>query len=462
MFAETETIAAIGTAPGEGGLAVVRVSGLDSLRIADAVFRGSGPLPSQRDGGTFVHGYVRGGGEAVSGGDGDVDEVVLLVYRAPHSYTREDVVEFQGHGGRTCAQRILRAVLGAGARMAEPGEFTKRAFLSGRIDLVQAEAVLDLVRARSDRAAAAAIEQLEGVLSREIGACYDTVLSIAADLEASLDFDERDVPREVLDSVPDRLARERESLQRLGETWGEGRLLREGALAVIAGRPNVGKSTLLNRLLGMDRAIVTSTPGTTRDTIEEQLVLAGIPLRLVDTAGLRDAECHAEREGVERAVASVRQADVVLYVIDASDPLGAEDRTALDGADPGRYLVILNKTDLGQLVQADQLPELTSVPCSLLTCDDLDLLQAAIMERLALHPSPLPHAVISERHFQLIQYALNELNECIRMLAGDGLGDTVLVASHVRASLEALGRITGRVYSAELLDSIFSKFCIGK
>jgi len=456
---DSDTIAAISTASGEAGIAIVRVSGPDSLRIADSVFRGAGPPPAERPARTFMHGYVRPPGGSPEAAD--ADEVILLIYRAPHSYTREDVVEIQGHGGRRCGGRILRCVLEAGARPAEPGEFTRRAFLNGRIDLLQAEAVLDLIRARSDRAAAAAIEQLSGHLSNAFASIYDSVLESASDLETLLDFADEEQPEGVTDAAALRVSEAAARLRRLLETWEEGHVLRDGALVVIAGRPNVGKSTLLNRLLGKERAIVADTPGTTRDTIEEQLILRGIPLRLVDTAGMRESECGVERQGVERARASVKTADLVLYVLDASQPLDLKVREEVQRLDPGRALLVLNKIDLGQRTAQSDLRPYRCCACSLLRAPASEELCSDIVAAVGMSFEAPPHPVISERHRTIVQSALQELQRCLTHLF-EGDEAIVLAAGALRMALNMLGAVTGRVYDEELLDSIFSRFCVGK
>ena len=457
----TDTIAAITTAPGEAGIAIVRVSGGESLAIADSIFRCSGDRPSQRPANTFVHGHVQSPKRDDATAT-DVDEGILLIYRAPHSYTREDVVEFQGHGGSISARRILRAVLDAGARMATPGEFTRRAFLSGRIDLLQAEAVMDLIRARSDRAAAAAVEQLEGSLSSCFTDLYDRLIAAAGDLEASLDFGEDELPAATMPTLRKGLCAITGELQQLLETWDEGHLLREGAIVVISGRPNVGKSTLLNALLGLNRAIVAHEPGTTRDTLEEQLVLGGIPLRLVDTAGLRESDCDIEQEGIRRAHSQIKRADINIWVVDGSTALSDEERQHIAVSDPDRCIVVLNKSDLGGVLSAADFPSLITVSCALHECLGLESLRAAIVKKLGVASDAPRHATISERHRRIIHEVLNELNESVSLLDSDQDAYAVLAAGMLRSALDRLGEVTGRTYHAELLDNIFGRFCVGK
>ncbi|MFH0954032.1 MAG: tRNA uridine-5-carboxymethylaminomethyl(34) synthesis GTPase MnmE [Verrucomicrobiota bacterium] len=457
MSCQDDTITAIATAPGEAGVSIVRISGPDSLRVADKVFSGPPPRPSERSSHVVLHGRITGDG-------GDVDEVLLLIMRAPHSYTCEDVVEIQGHGGTLAARRILRRVLESGARMAEPGEFTRRAFLNGRIDLLQAEAVLDLVRARSDRAAAAAVEQLEGGLSRRFNVIYDGLLSVATDLEATLDFPDDELPSSTVTELAARLTSARDEVGSLLGTWDEGHLIREGALVVIAGRPNVGKSTLMNALLGKDRVIVSHLPGTTRDTIEEGLVLDGIPIRLVDTAGLREAQSEIEQEGIRRTKAHMQKADLHLYVVDASAPLEAEDRDRLKTLGDERTVVVLNKTDLGRVVKAEDVPGFAAVETSLVKGVGVDEVRREMSLKLesGVDLSAPPHAVISERHRQLLTETGGEIGKALELLEKGPGDNTVLAAECLRSALESVGSATGRVYQEELLASIFSRFCIGK
>ena len=451
----TDTIAAIATPPGQGGVGIVRVSGSGVWKIADAVFHSS-ERPSQAKGGTFLHGKV------IDASGAEIDEALCLIFRAPKSYTGEDTIEIQGHGGSVVLKKILRRCLEAGARMAEPGEFTKRAFLNGKMDLVQAEAVADLIHAQSDRAAQAALEQLEGGLSKKFNALYDGLMGTAADIETTLDFIEDELPDDVFPTLGKKLDESFLALETLLVTWDEGRLLREGARVVVMGRPNAGKSTLFNVLLGHDRAIVTELPGTTRDVIEEILVLDGIPLRILDTAGLRETDCLIEQEGIRRARAHSSAADIALYLIDSSQPFSDEDAEHLAGLDPKRTIVIINKSDKKVSGFRFQTSGFQPLETSLVTGVGISELKAAISKKLGGISHAPAHAVISERHRNLLETARAELEQARERLAGGGEPGAAPAAEHLRAALEALGQVTGRVYHNELLDNIFSRFCIGK
>lgn len=451
---DADTIAAIATPPGEGGVGIVRLSGPGVWQIADALFTALDQTPvSQREHGTFAYGKV------LEADGAEIDTGLALVMRMPKSYTGEDVVEIQGHGGAVGMRRILRRALDVGARMAEPGEFTKRAFLNGRIDLVQAEGIFDLIRARSDRAASAAMEQMEGKLSQQFDTIYDAFLEVAANLETTLDFVEDELPDDVFSGIAALLDRTFCTLDELLDTWDEGRLLREGARVVILGRPNAGKSTLLNALLGFDRAIVSSTAGTTRDTIEEGFVLDGIPLRIIDTAGLRETDCEIEAEGIRRAEAHGQEAHLSVYLVDASQPLHEEDRVRLDQLDRARSIVVLNKMDRGRQIEGVE-----GVEACLLSETGISELKQAMADALEkgadLHAPP--HAVISERHRQLLVKAHHEARQAREFLKENIEANAVLACEHLRSALEYLGQVTGRVYHEELLDNIFSRFCIGK
>lgn len=435
----------------------MRISGPKAHEIAERIFRSNGRKPSVCPAGTFFHGYINSGDDSQP----DLDEVILMVFRAPHSYTREDVVEIQSHGGRICARRILRAVLDAGARPAEPGEFTKRAFLNGRIDLLQAEAVLDLIQANSDRAASAAVEQLEGRLTYCFADIYDALMSVASDLEATLDFSDQDLPETVLPDISDRLADCTRSLTGILQSWEEGHVLREGVQLVITGKANVGKSTLMNKLLQYDRAIVTNIPGTTRDILEENVIIDGVQFRLFDTAGIRTSDCDIEKEGISRARSLLSRADVILYMIDSSQPPDAEELSELSGLDPSRTILVLNKQDIAA-GRISGLPALPTVKTSLTGNIGLEELREALTAKTDSLCSGPPHAVISERHRHCIQSVLNIITEANALLSSQRDDAVAPAASLLRESLEQLGTITGKNYTEELLDNIFSKFCIGK
>jgi tRNA modification GTPase len=461
-------IAAIATAEGPAGVAIVRVSGADAWCVAGRVLQIDGPPLEARRPGTWLHAGV------VDPGSGEVvDDAVVLLFRAPASFTGEDAVEIQGHGGLSSPQRVLRAVLAAGARLAEPGEFSRRAFLNGRMDLTQAEAMLDLVNARTERAAQAARSQMAGRLAREVSACYERVVRIGASVAARLDLEDGEIPAEILKVEREELEAARGDVRRLIATWREGRLLRHGALVAIGGCPNAGKSSLLNALLGWPRAIVSSIPGTTRDTIEEPLVLAGIALRLVDTAGLREATCAVEREGVDRAHHALSQADLVLYVVDASRPLSDQHPRLFSGvvaSDPGRAMVVLNKSDLLRAVSDDQMTAwLASWPAparppvftvSALTGEGIEALRTGLAHRLGMERNAPVQIAVSERHRAELAAAEASLARCAERLDRDD--DLVIVAQEMQAAAEALARITGRIYSQDLLDDVFGRFCVGK
>lgn len=462
MTPSVDTIAAIATAPGRSAIAIVRVSGPDSLSIADRVFHCHGDRPSRRPANTFAHGFVAEPGPEGKPGPTVIDEAILLIYRAPHSYTREDAIELQSHGGPLSVRRILGAVLDAGARPAEPGEFTKRAFLNGRLDLLQAEAVMDLISAQSDRASRTAVMQLEGDVSVLLADIYAAVISTAADIEASLDFPDCEFDVSDYRPIEQRLAQATGDMQKLLLTWREGRVLRDGIRVAIIGRPNVGKSTLLNKLIGADRAIVSEHPGTTRDTIEETVTLDGFPLHFVDTAGLRQTDCHVERIGVERSIMARDRADLVIYVIDAAEKLHQSDRDNMGSLDPDRTLVVLNKRDLGMSVSPSDLLPFRAIPCSLLDGGGFDSIRHQIVELAVGRDTPPSAFAISERHRQLIATACHHAETAQSLLRSDPVSNGVLAAGHLRVGIESLDRLTGRNYSDELLESIFSRFCVGK
>lgn len=438
-----DTIAALSTPFGEGALAVVRVSGPEALAIADRVFRG----------GRVAHRTAAFG--RVVDTEGVVDEVVLTAYHAPASYTGEDVVEISGHGGVLVSARVLQAVLRAGARAAGPGEFTQRAFLNGKMDLTQAEAVMDLIRAQTPLAARAAAEQLAGRIGSEILAIREAILDVVAHVEAHIDFPDEDIDPDTGAALQARIGAARERIARLLETANEGRILREGVRLAICGRPNAGKSSLLNRLAGYERAIVSPTPGTTRDTIEEVLNLRGIPFRVIDTAGLRETPDAIEREGVRRAREAVAAADVVLRVIDATDFTALDDPAVAENE-----IVVFNKCDL---VRSDQPPTINHQPAiSCATGAGIDALVDVLAARVRTEPMAGRDslAAVNARHQACLFRAEAALAEAATKFAAGEAPE--FVALDLRAALEAAGEVVGVVDTDDILGRIFGSFCIGK
>lgn len=482
--APLSTVTAIATPRGVGGIAIVRISGSHAYAVADRLLPATTPRPSERPAGTFFQARLR---DPATGAH--IDDLVILCFRAPHSYTGEDVIELHGHGGTAVSARVLQSALDAGAVLAGPGEFTRRAFLNGKLDLVQAEAVMDLIHARSERAVTAAAEQLNGALSTSFIMLYDVLMNCRADLEATLDFDDLDVdalPTATL--VPRQLEEALTSIDTLLADWSEGHLLRDGALVPLVGAPNAGKSSLLNALLGHDRAIVTSRAGTTRDTIEEQCLIDGIPLRLVDTAGLRESDCEIEREGIARAQASMASAELTLFLLDvttlpdAPSPALLRHHLQAAGRRADNALIALSKSDRlapnwrdtpltsakGSSSESD--PSLLfalnshgvdAVLCSALTGVGVSALKRRLLERLGHQCGAPSHAVIAARHRAGLQRTRDALLEARHALA-QGLDDAVLAAEALRHATHELGSILGRNYSEELLDRIFSRFCVGK
>ena len=420
---ETETIAAISTPPGRGGVAVVRVSGPDAFAVATRL---AGRPVDASLAGRFFHAVFKAKGLPL-------DDGLVLVFAAPRSYTGEDVVEIQCHGGSIAPRRVLEACLAAGARLARRGEFTQRAFLNGRLDLSAAEAVIDLIDAKTDRAADDALARLGGTASAAFAALYAAALDLSSRLEHALDFSEDELPPDFVEGLARDVAALRARIAAHLATAREGRLLREGALVVLAGPPNAGKSSLLNALLGERRAIVSSAAGTTRDFLEEGVEIGGWPVRLVDTAGLRATDDVVEAEGVNRAEALIARADLVL---------------ALDCDRPGA-LRLHAKCDLGPG---------EGLPVSAVTGEGLAELRAEIaarLERLAAKGSEASGADVTTRQKEQLEIAA-------AALARADAADLVVAANEMRTAAEALGRILGKVYSDDLLESIFSRFCVGK
>ena len=453
-----DTIAAIATPLGEAGLAMIRLSGKTSLEVADKIFSPIGKSsckPSAAPTHTIHFGKVWRAGQVV-------DEVLVVVMRAPRTFTREDVVEITCHGGLLSTKLILDAALEAGARLAEPGEFTRRAFLNGRLDLTQAEAVADVIHSRTELALSAANEQLAGKLSGRINQLRDDLMKTLAHVEAHIDFPDEDIPPETKEQLIQRLDRGIVFMEELLRTATEGQILRRGIRAAIVGRPNAGKSSLLNQLLGHDRAIVSPIPGTTRDTIEEMANIRGLPVIFIDTAGLREAGDEIEVEGIRRSRESLARAEFILQVFDSSEPLGATDGNYLREFSAKKRILVLNKMDLpSQLV----LPESTTAPVVKVCClsgAGLENLKDEI-KRLVWREAiggEMLQVMINSRHQEALQRARTAVQQ-----ARQGLRDDLtleVVAMELRIAANAVGEIVGKTSTEDLLDSIFSQFCIGK
>jgi len=451
----SDTIAAISTAPGPGGIAVIRISGPASLAVADRIFKCAPPLPSRRKAPALVFGHVVSGKETL-------DEALLLIMRAPKSYTREDVIEIQCHGGTLCAQRILRSVLDRHVRLADPGEFTRRAFINGRIDLVQAEAVIDIINAQTEISAKMAMEQLLGHLTHSLEDIYKMLLDSTADLESALDFMDDELPDTFIPAKFKRLQKAKDKINALLATWNEGHILREGALVVISGKPNTGKSTILNAILGKDRVIVSPVPGTTRDIIEEHVVIGGIPIRLTDTAGLRKSDCAIEQEGVRRARSQIGMADINIYVLDASVEIDEEDRSHITSLDPARSIIVFNKKDLGIKADASLIDKYKVVSTYAIAREGIADVIKAILNKLNLKKSAAHHSAVSERHRQILSESISNLDHAISLLKSNKDSMLVLAAADLKNALNGIASIIGKLYQEDVLDSIFSKFCIGK
>lgn len=472
-----DTIAAIATPLGEGGLAVIRLSGADALGIGDKIFSPIGKS-SVKPSGASTHTIHYG---KIFRGERDIDEVLLAVMRAPRTLTREDVVEITCHGGLLPAKMILDLALENGARLAMPGEFTKRAFLNGRIDLTQAEAVADLIASRTELALAAANEQLAGKLSHRINVLRDDMIKILAHVEAHIDFPDEDIPPETKAQLLQRLENAVAFMDELLRTANEGQILRRGIRAAIIGRPNAGKSSLLNQLLGHDRAIVSAIAGTTRDTIEETANIRGLPVIFVDTAGLRESRDEIEIEGIRRSRETLGKAELILHVLDHSEPFTAADETYLAEFAGKKRILVRNKIDLpSKLILPTLTPSLShpmgeggrrpgegtaslqTIDVSCVSGKGIETLKDAIKGLVWSGEirAEMLQVMINSRHQDALKRARSGTEETIHALRENITLE--LAAMDLRIAVNAIGEIVGKTTNEDLLDSIFSQFCIGK
>ncbi|NDL68085.1 tRNA uridine-5-carboxymethylaminomethyl(34) synthesis GTPase MnmE [Anaerotalea alkaliphila] len=459
-----DTIAAISTAMAPAGIGIVRVSGEDSIPLVSGIFRPKGKKPLSAAGShTLQYGHVV---DPMSGRI--IDEVLVSVMKGPNSFTAENVVEINSHGGILVLRKVLELVLGQGARLAEPGEFTKRAFLNGRIELSQAEAIMDVINAKTERALQLSVRQLEGRLGEKTARFKDILLSLIAHIEASIDYPEYDIEELAVETVMDRLEALKGDMQALVETFDQGRMLKEGINTAIVGKPNVGKSSLLNALLQEQRAIVTEIPGTTRDTLEEVVNIQGIPLRLVDTAGIRDTEDHVERIGIERSLGALQKADLVLFMVDGSRPLEEGDRAIVERIKDKKVIVLLNKMDLEVKASQKELRELLTdhpvVPVSAKNREGIGLLEHHIKEMFfhgEIENTEEQEVLLSNvRHKNAVVQAVGSLDHVMEAIRAGMPEDCWSI--DLKNAYERIGEITGESIKEDLMGQIFSQFCLGK
>lgn len=452
-----QTIAAISTAVGYGGIAIVRISGKESFNICERIFARPGGKPfQQQTAGSICYGHI------VSQKGEILDEVLVSKMPAPHTYTREDIAEINCHGGFAAAKLVLEAVLQSGARLAEPGEFTKRAFLNGRIDLSQAEAISDIITSKTELSAKAAVSQLSGTLSDAINEIKAKIITLLSSLEVTIQYPEYDVEDLTNEELTSMLKEIKSSVERLLSTYKKGEILKEGLKVVIAGKPNVGKSTLLNALIDKDKAIVTEIAGTTRDVVDEYINLNGVPVRFFDTAGIRRSSDLVESMGIKRSLMALEDADVVLFVADASQPLTPEDDEVIDKIKNTTAIYLLNKSDIGINAEtADFFKDKDTICISAYLKENTDEILTRLLA-YAQGQEQLEHAMISNiRHKTHLADALSSINTAFGA-AKEGTLPIDFIEIDIRDCLDSLGKITGETASEEIIDEIFSNFCLGK
>lgn len=455
-----DIIAAISTPLGSGGIGIVRMSGTGCIALADTLFQGKKKLTQKA---THTLSY----GKIIDGKNGEViDEVLVSVMKAPHTYTKEDIVEINCHGGFLVTQRVLQAVLVAGARLAEPGEFTKRGFLNGRIDLTQAEAIIDLIQSKTELSRQAAVNQLEGRLKIQVREMRNDVIDMIASIEAVIDYPEHDVEEETYDTMEKATKQLLQRMEKLLAGADRGKILREGLQTVIVGKPNVGKSSLLNWFLEEDRAIVTDIPGTTRDTVEEYINIDGISIKIVDTAGIRETGDVVEKMGVEKSKTYAEQADLILMMLDASRPLEQEDKEILSFIQGKHTIVLLNKADLEQKLSHAELEQYVSkkqiLSVSVKHNTGFDALIDAIKTMFFSGQTATADDALlgNTRHKTALFQAKEAMERCLVTIQTRMPED--FISMDLQDASHALGEITGDVTDEEIIDRIFTKFCLGK
>ena len=450
------TICAISTAPGTGGIGIIRLSGENSFNILKKIFR-----PKKY---SEIKGYSIKYGNIVNAGEEVIDEVLVSYFKAPKSYTTEDMCEINSHGGMVIMNQILELCLDSGAELAEAGEFTKRAFLNGRIDLSQAEAVIDIINSKTDKEAKISLEQLKGNLSTEISEIRKEIISTMADIEATIDYPEYDIEEVTNKKILNVLNNVDIKLKRLENTFNNGKILRDGIKTAIIGRPNAGKSSLLNVILNEERAIVTDVEGTTRDTIEEYIQIEGVPLKIIDTAGIRNAKDEVEKIGVEKASKIAEDSDIVIAIFDITRELNNEDLKILELIKEKNAIIALNKIDLNNQKNIEKIQQMRKpiIKISTKTREGIENLYKEISKIYKLNEIANNGEIIisNNRHKKLIRNAIKNVEEAKQTILAKMPID--IISSNLREILEELGKVTGECVTEDVINEIFSKFCLGK